>query len=193
MNEYDKQAEKFLKDTETEFKAEFLKNGFHFQDDKEQRDIYLITLKRGEREFKFNFGQSLAESGLRLFLDKENTKRTRHKSFIIPDGLREKQEKFNQEHNRNIFKSSLIKRWFEYEHFSLNGLYWDCEKVPSAYDVLSSLTSYDVGGFKDFCGDFGYDEDSIKAEKTYKAVLEEWKNIKMLYSDKEILKLQEIQ
>ena len=97
MSEYDEQAEKFLTETDTEFKAEFLKNGKHFEDDKELRDIYLITLKRGDREYKFNFGQSLAESGLRLFLDKEKTKRTRHKGFIIPDGLREKQEKFNQE------------------------------------------------------------------------------------------------
>jgi len=129
-SEYDKQTEKFLKDTDTEFKAEFLKNDFHFQDDKETRDIYLITLKRGEREFKFNFGQSLNNS--------------------------------------------------------------DGETKPSAYDVLSGLTSSEVGDFKEFCSEFGYDEDSRKAEKTYNAVLNEWNNIKMLYTDEEILKLQEI-
>lgn len=133
MNEYDEQAEKFLKETETIFKAEFLKFGRHFEDDTESRDIYKITLIRGERVYKFNFGQSVANS-------------------------------------------RRIKRI-----------------IPSAYDVLACLTSSEVGTFEDFCGDFGYNEDSRKAEKTYKAVLEEWQNIKMLYSDSEIEKLQEIQ
>ena len=128
--EYNKQAEDFLKETNTEFKAEFLKNGKHFETDTETRDIYLITLKRGERIYKFNFGQSLN--------------------------------------------------------------YSDRKIKPSAYDVLACLTSLEVGEFKDFCDNFGYDTDSRKAEKTYKAVLEEWNNIKILFSDEEILKLQEI-
>ena len=59
LSEYDKQATDFLKSTNTEFKAEFLKHDIHFEDD-EKRDIYKITLKRGDREFVFNFGQSLA-------------------------------------------------------------------------------------------------------------------------------------
>lgn len=131
MSEYTEQAEKFLKETKTEFKAEFLKHDFHFEEDKKPRDIYLITLLRKNRSFKFNFGQSLSNS------------------------------------------SKKIK--------------------PSPYDVLSCLTSSEVGTFKDFCGDFGYDEDSRRAEKTYNAVLKEWENIKMLYSDEEIEKLAEIQ
>ena len=65
-DEYNKQTEKFLKETNTEFKAEFIKNGLYFDGDKEPRDIYEITLKRGEREFKFKFGQSLNDSGFKL-------------------------------------------------------------------------------------------------------------------------------
>jgi len=133
MSEYDQQAEKFLKDTNTKFTFKFLKRGFHFDDDKEQRNIYLITLKRGDREFKFNFGDSIA--------------------------------------NTNDF-SRL--------------------KEVSAYNILSCLTSSEVGDFKDFCADFGYDEYSRKAEKTYNLVLNEWNNIKMLYTDEEINQLAEI-
>ena len=133
MNEYEAQAEQFLKETETTFKTEFLKNGLYFEDDKETRDIYLITLKRGERIFKFKFGQSINKSG-----------------------------------------------------------YSNRDK-PTAYDILSCLTKNEVGTFENFCGDFGYDEDSRKAEKTYKAVLAEWQNVKMLWSDDEINKLREIE
>lgn len=131
MNEYEQQANEFLKDTKTEFKAEFLKNSFHFSGDTEKRNIYEITLKRGEREYKFKFGDSIANT--------ENLK-----------------------------------------------------KSVSAYSVLSCLTKNEVGDFNNFCDDFGYDTDSRTAEKTYKAVLEEWNNVKMLFTDAEIEKLQEI-
>ncbi len=129
-SEYDKQAEKFLKETGTEFKAEFLKHGKHFKDDEEERDIYKITLKKGDKEYIFNFGQSLNDS--------------------------------------------------------------DGKTKPTAYDVLACLTNYDPDTFEEFCSSFGYDEDSRKAEKVYKAVCEEWSNIKILYSNEEIEKLQEI-
>ena len=52
MNEYNKHAEEFLKETGTEFKAEFLKHDIHFEGETDKRDIYLITLKRGERVFE---------------------------------------------------------------------------------------------------------------------------------------------
>ncbi len=57
---------------------------------------------------------------------------------------------------------------------------------------MACLTGYDPDTFKEFCYSYGYDEDSRKAEKIYNAVCEEWKNIKMLYSDEEIEKLQDI-
>lgn len=63
MSKYTEQAEKFLKDTGTTFKAEFLNHGKHFEDDKEMRDIYKITLERNGRKWDFNFGQSIARSG----------------------------------------------------------------------------------------------------------------------------------
>jgi len=131
MDEYNKQAEKFLKETGTEFKVKFVKNGIYFDGDTEPRDIYLITLKRGYREFSFKFGQGI-----------NNT---------------EKQIK------------------------------------PTAYDFLSCVEKYGYINFEDFCNEFVYDEDSRKAEKTFKAVQEEFNKIRMLFNDPEIEKLQEIQ
>lgn len=66
-------------------------------------------------------------------------------------------------------------------------------KAPSAYSVLACITKYDPGTFEQFCGDYGYDTDSRKAEKTYKAVVEEWQNIRTLFTPEELEKLQEIQ
>lgn len=63
--------------------------------------------------------------------------------------------------------------------------------APTAYDVLSALTKYDVGSFEDFCSEFGYDNDSRKAKKTYHAVLKEFQGVNYLFSDV-IKKLQEI-
>ena len=63
---------------------------------------------------------------------------------------------------------------------------------PTPYDVLASLTKYEVFSFEDFCGDYGYDVDSRKAYKTYKAVMKEWKNIELLFTPEQIEQLQEI-
>ena len=63
---------------------------------------------------------------------------------------------------------------------------------PTAYDVIASLTKYEVYDFETFCGDYGYDIDSRKAYKTYKAVLKEWKNVERLFTPEQIEQLQEI-
>lgn len=63
---------------------------------------------------------------------------------------------------------------------------------PSLYDVLSCLQKYDVGTFQDFCGEFGYDDDSRTAERIYKAVCKEFAGVERLFSDV-IEELQEIQ
>jgi hypothetical protein len=64
---------------------------------------------------------------------------------------------------------------------------------PSAYDVLTCLTKCDPGTFENFCSDFGYDTDSRKAERTYKAVCDEWEQVSKLFNEQEIELLQEIQ
>lgn len=127
--DYQKQANDFLKATNTTFKSSFKKHDLYFQDDKEERDIYTIVLKNDIHKFRFNFGQSIANTGLH----------------------------------------------------------------PTAYDVLCCLQKYDVGTFQNFCEDFGYDTDSRKAYKIYKAVLREWKNIELLFTPEQIEQLQEIQ
>lgn len=64
VSKYDLQAEQFLKETETSFKAEYVEHGLYFDNDKETRDIYKITLTRKDKKpFIFRFGQSIVNSG----------------------------------------------------------------------------------------------------------------------------------
>jgi len=67
------------------------------------------------------------------------------------------------------------------------------DNPPTCYDVLSCITKYDLGSFENFCNEFGYDTDSRKAEKTYKAVVKEYEKVCNFFSEQEIEELQEIQ
>lgn len=63
---------------------------------------------------------------------------------------------------------------------------------PTEYDILACLTKHDVGSFENFCSEFGYDEDSRKAEKTYFTVQKEYSGVCLIWNSKEREQLQEI-
>ena len=64
---------------------------------------------------------------------------------------------------------------------------------PTMYDVLTCLEKYEVGTFDEFCGNFGYDNDSIKAHRIYKAVAKEYKNMLRVFGADILEQMQEIQ
>lgn len=117
--DYHKQAEDFLKETNTVLKVKYLKYDKHFQDDKEMRNIYRITLKRGKKSYSFNFGQSINDT---------------------KEGIQ-----------------------------------------PNSYDVLTCLTKHNPYNFHEFCMEYGYDEDSIKALRIFKAIVKEWEAVKRVF------------
>lgn len=65
-------------------------------------------------------------------------------------------------------------------------------RTVSAYDLLACIQKNDPGTFEDFCSDFGYDNDSRKAEQVYHSVQAEWKKVQRLFTASEIKALQEI-
>lgn len=65
-------------------------------------------------------------------------------------------------------------------------------RTVSAYDLLACITKYDPSTFENFCADFGYDEDSRKAEATYQAVCKEWQKVQKFFSAEELELIQEI-
>jgi hypothetical protein len=76
--------------------------------------------------------------------------------------------------------------------------FWNSKKAsedgdaPTAYDVLACMSKNDPGTFEDFCGEYGYDTDSRKNERTYKSVLREWREVERFFSTDEIEAMQEI-
>jgi len=66
------------------------------------------------------------------------------------------------------------------------------DTFPTAYDILAAVTKYDCGTFSDFCANFGYDEDSRTAERTYIACINEQKNIERLFTNEQMEALQQI-
>lgn len=65
-------------------------------------------------------------------------------------------------------------------------------KTPAAYDILSCVEKSDPGTFHDFCRDFGYDEDSMRANRTYLAVQAEYATAAKFFTTEELDELQEI-
>jgi hypothetical protein len=74
---------------------------------------------------------------------------------------------------------------------SINGT--NSNEQPTAYDLLTCLTKNDPGTFEDFCSDFGYDEDSRSAHKTYLSVVRDWKKVSAFFTPEELEALYEIQ
>jgi len=66
------------------------------------------------------------------------------------------------------------------------------KRVPTPYDVLACITKSDPGSFENFCGDFGYDSDSRKAESVYRAVVAEWQRVAKFFTAEELAELQEV-
>ena len=68
-------------------------------------------------------------------------------------------------------------------------------KAPTAYDVLACISSDSScpETFEDFCGDYGYDEDSRKAEKTFKILSAFARKLCAFFSEEELTDLSEIQ
>lgn len=181
---YQSQAIEFLEKTGTEIKVEFLKTDYHFIDDETKRDIYKITLKRGNREYSFNFGQSINDS-VKFY---EKNKLGNYYTIDGTEYLKDKMSgcKLHQSSIDSLLLTNLIARDSQ-EFKKIKGT------PPNEYSVLASLTTIPVDTFDDFCDNYGYDNDSIKAYKTYERVKEEWKNIQILFDDNEIEQLSQIQ
>jgi hypothetical protein len=95
------------------------------------------------------------------------------------------------EEKRYIFNCTLTRKGKRYT-FNFGQSFSAEDTPPTMYDILTCLEKYGYNSFHDFCYEYGYNEDSIKALKTYKAVQREFNGVNRLFSD--ILEqLQEIQ
>jgi hypothetical protein len=66
-------------------------------------------------------------------------------------------------------------------------------KRPTSYDILACLNTLDENcTFEDFCSSYGYDDDSITAQKTYNAVIIQIDGLKKVLSKEAIEELNNI-
>lgn len=98
----------------------------YFIDDKESRNVYRVTIKRGENKISFTFGDSITNT------------------------------------NKN--------------------------EKPRLYDILACLNSdfHTPETFKDFCNEYGYNKDSIKANKLFKLCSKQSQKLKKIFTEDEI-------
>ena len=61
-----------------------------------------------------------------------------------------------------------------------------------AYDVWACMEKSDPGTFSEFCAEFGYDEDSRRAEAVWRACIDEWTRVSRFFTAPEIEQLQEV-
>ena len=174
ITDYEKQANNFLKKVNATIEITFKKFDFHFNVDKEKRDIYEVTIKRGKRKFTFDFGNSLNDSGF---------------YFTVGRKMYELDRKYLDSRNLTMLCKQID-----------CGFSPSCESdvihkpvKPSSRSILACLTKYDPDTFENFCSEYGYDADSKTAEKIYNAVINEWQNVCALFTDEEIQELAEIQ
>lgn len=172
MNTYEQQAQDFLAATGTEFKAAYIEHGKHFEDDTSTRDIYRITLKRGRMVYSFNFGQSIEKS-----VKYEDAYGFQKRKFMCDGSIIGT--------GRKLIDAETLQNNKDYR--PIKGT------APTAYDVLACITKYNPGEFEDFCADYGYDTDSRKAKKVYKAVVKEWLKVSAMFNAEELEQLAEVQ
>ena len=170
--DYEKQAEDFLTKTGCKMNITYKENSKYFPNDKETRDVYEILIERGNRKWKFEFGNSIKDSEFVAVYGKTK--------YPIP-------EKFREKSNGDIVL--YVKLYLQHDFGTVKSDHIIRPVSPSAYSILACLTKYDPDSFENFCSEFGYDTDSKNAERTYNAVVKEWQNVCMIWTDEEIEEL----
>lgn len=167
--DYQKQALDFLKEADALCKIEFI--GKMIDDawkETELRNCYQVTLSTPKGSYSFKFWDSLRNTEITGMTIEDYAKRKYRCEYRYLTW---------NEQNKARRELKLKK----------------VEAKPSEYDVLSCLTTYDVGGFSDFCADFGYDTDSISALKIYMGVQEEYHNLQKIFTQDQLERLSSVQ
>lgn len=174
MDDYNKQAKEFCEKNGVKIEAKFVAYDKHFSEDKEKRDIYEITITRNElRPWTFRFGQSIAMSQI-AEKRKDVIRYYEGINHTVVGNLKQ---------NLSRMKKCKQTSQYCYRKYSI-----DIERLvesgaPTEYDILACITKSDPGLFEDFCSDYGYDDDSIRAKRTYEGVREEWVRCERMFSD----------
>lgn len=166
MNEYDKQAEDFLKETNSTLTTEYLGHFAREDWDDQVRAQFRFTLRRGNLKLTGQFTKSV--------MDSFKLSRKINDSIEMPQHI----------HVTKDGKKGWIRK--------VGNVTLVLDKTPpSPYSILACLNSYDVGIYADFCEEFGYDGGE-KSLKIWLDLSEQVRQLQRMYSQEELDKLNEI-
>lgn len=147
MNEYDEQAEEFLKSTGTTLEVNFAYTGPYFGDEKEIRDVYSFTLRNDKGIYSAQFGDSTHNTQRRKFATSSNG----HSVSFMSESYGS-EEKHVKKMGFNLNRGGRL---------DAKELKAAREHKPNAYAILSCIGGYVPEVFEDFCSEFGYDDQAL--------------------------------
>jgi hypothetical protein len=179
-SKYDIQAEKFVSDANIKITKTYTGHRKYFDDDKERRSCWHITVTRGDKAFSYDFGQSVMESY------EFAGERYLNGDFICPRFRPLKQGDFKWNQVKDSLSAEIDSQMHQSVRFS--------KTPPSDYSLLACMSSdsYVSETFEDWCGDFGYDTDSRKALDTFLKCQKISSDINRFFTKSEIEQLREI-
>lgn len=170
MTDYQKQALDFLEKCNATMEIEFLcvdVNQSWNDDSKRNKYRFTITTPRGK--MSGDFWDSIHNTEITLMTVKE---------FIEKHGWR-----FPSYYST----STMQKKLKEIKDAA----------APTPYDILSCLTTYEVGTMNDFFDEFGYEvhsaDDMFTFMNTYNAVIKEYRDLCRIFTEEQMEMLREIQ
>ena len=157
-SEEPEELKKLLSSLDVSIKFDGIKK--HFPDDKEERLTGIFKLKRGGNDIEFNFGFSITDT----------------ETFGTPKNGEWYRGKF---YDRFWQKKSLRSEIDKDKKKFMNDLLYSCL-------ACCSMDYYVPIDFDEFCGEFGHDTDSIKAEDTWKRCLKQSSKLHRIFKEDEI-------
>ena len=138
---------------------------------------YSVTLKNARHEYTFDYWGSIRDAEILTLAEKAKAKGT-----TSPE--------WNEVRKFLVGKDKVM--YSIMPRYTLLSVV-EKEITPNAYDILACLDTYSAGDtFEDFCHNYGYDDDSMNAYKTYNAVQQQCVNLQKLYTHEELEALNEI-
>ncbi len=166
----------------------------HFEGDTEEREVISVKIERNNQEINFDYGLSLVDTAQIELL---NAYGVNDLSLLTSEKLKQrKMFGFNgryQEHTaalNTFFNTRYIGKLLSGSGYSLEMKHAKqlLKPLDLLYGVLCSVRSdyYCSKRFNDFCDDYGYDNDSIKAKKIWESCLEQSGELETIFRQSEV-------
>ncbi len=208
MNEYDKQAADFLARNGIEFRAQLRNTRTpQWSDDGPHGHHYRVSLRKPRNKYcgelgkfylSFDFWGSLAEKHAPQQIQEKLWKEEQARRDALTMAEVDAKMGFNRTTREKKAAASAAKlAEIEARIADLTGQLAAAKDAINLrpYSVLARLSSdiYCPETFADFCAEYGYDEDSRKAEQTFRRCLAFSRKLHAFFTEAEIEQLSEIQ